>query len=376
MELQKDKRNAWRNVLLYSAIILAFCVADLLQTDVFYSVAENRILASKPRFTMQNLLSGEFEADYIEYVDDQFVSRDNWIVLRTYMDMALQKKEMNGIYLAKDDYLIEQHLSEDYSQETIDEKVGLLQNLVKAYPQTMVMLAPTADNILIDKLPMKAPYYDQSVLLEQVKSTIGETRVVDVFDALKEHSEEDIYYRTDHRWTTLGAYYAYLEWAKVKGVSPARYPLSSLQTVTEEFRGTLQPKVNFTVDGEAIQMFPQTLILPIKVTYDFSKETDSLYEENYLEGSNQYGFFLDGSHGMVEIETTAPVNKQLFIIKDSYANSMIPLFINHYKKIYVLDLQYLNGSLFDLMQSYDERGNMDVLVLYNCIEFLEEFQYK
>lgn len=376
MELQKDKRNAWRNVLLFSAILLVFCVVDLLQSDIFFSETENRILASKPKLTMQNLLSGEFAADYKEYVDDQFVSRDNWITIKTYMDMGLQKKEMNGIYLAKDDYLIEQHLPEEYSQETVDEKVVLLQDLVKVYPQTMVMLAPTADNVLIDKLPMKAPYYDQSVLLEQVKSAIGGAQVVDVFDTLREHSGEDIYYRTDPHWTTLGAYYAYLEWARVKGFSPVRFPLSSLQTVTEEFQGSLQPQVNFAVEGEAIQIFPQTQILPVKVTYDFSEETDSLYEESYLEGKNKYGYFLDDTHGMVEIETTSPINKQLFIIKDSYANSMIPLLTTHYEKIYVLDLQYLNGSLFDLMQTCDERGNMDVLVLYNCIEFLDEFQYK
>lgn len=376
MELQKDKRNAWRNVLLFCAILLAFCVADLLQPDVFFSDMENRILASKPKLTMQSLLSGEFATDYSEYMEDQFVSRDNWISIKTYMDLALQKKEMNGVYLAKDDYLIEQHLPEAYSQEVVDEKVELLQDLVKVYPQTMVMLAPTADNVLIDKLPMKAPFYDQSVLLEQVKGTLGEERVVDVLDTLREHANEDIYYRTDPHWTTLGAYYAYLEWAGVMGFSTARYPISSLQTVTEEFQGTLGPKVNFSVEGEAIQMFPQTQIWPTKVTYEFSKETNTLYEESYLEESNKYGYFLDGTHGMVEIETTSPVNKQLFIIKDSYANSMIPLLTMHYKKIYVLDLQYLNGSLFDLMQSCDERGNMDVLVLYNCIEFLDEFQYK
>ncbi len=376
MELQKDKRNAWKTVLLFCAILLVFGVVDFIQPDRFFSEKENKILAAEPKLTMHSLLSGEYAADYSEYLDDQFVSRDNWIAIKTYMDLALQKKEWNGVYLAKDDYFIEQHLPENYSQEMIEEKVALLQDLVKEYPQTTVMLAPTADNVLIDKLPMKAPFYDQSILLEQVKGAIGGERVVDVLGVLRDHTEEDIYYRMDYRWTTTGAYYAYLKWADTKGFSPVRYPLSSLQTVTEEFWGSLQPKVDFNVEGERIQIFPQTQILPVKVRYDAWKESDSLYEESYLKGENKYGYFLDNEHGLVEIETTSPVNKQLFIIKDSYANSMIPLLITHYKKIYVLDLQYFNGSLFEVMQACDERGNMDVLVLYNCIEFLDEFQYE
>lgn len=375
MELQGKKRNAWKNVILYSVIILAFCVADLMQEDIFFSESENRILASKPKLTMQTLLSGAYASDYEKYVNDQFVGRNNWITIKTYMDIGMQKKEVNGVYLAKDDYLIEQHLTEEYPQELIDNKLALLENLVEEYPQTLVMLAPTADNVLTDKLPMKAPFYDQSTLLSQVKKSVGANRVVDVIAALREHAGEDIYYRTDHHWTTQGAYYAYREWAQAKGVSPVRYPISSLQTVTEEFQGTLQSKINLPVEGEPIQIFPQTQILPIKITYDFVTASDSFYEEKYLEGKNKYGYFLDDNHGMVEIETTSPVKKQLFIIKDSYANSMIPLLATHYQKIYVLDLRYYNGKLFDIMQNCDEYGNMDVLVLYNCIQFLEEFKY-
>lgn len=375
MDSESNKRNAWRNVILFSAIILAFCVADLVQKDIFFSESENRILTARPKLTMQNLLSGEYASDYEAYVNDQFVSRDNWITLKTYMDIGLQKKEVNGVYLAKDDYLIEQHLTEDYSQEMVDEKLDLLKGLVEKYPQTQIMLVPTADNVLTDKLPMKAPFYDQSTFLAQVKEAVGKERVLDVTEALKAHAEEDIYYRTDHHWTTTGAYYAYKEWAQAKGVSPIRYPLSSLQTVTEDFQGTLQSKINLPVDGEAIQIFPQTQILPIKVTYDYTVKSDSFYEESHLERKNKYGYFLDDNHAMVEIETTSSIKKQIFIIKDSYANTMIPLLATHYEKIYVLDLRYYNGKLFDIMQKTDEYGNMDVLVLYNCIQFLEEFQY-
>ncbi len=376
MEPRDKKRNAWRNVLFFSIILLVFCVADLTREDIFFSESENRILAQKPRFSMESLFSGEYMKDYEEYVNDQFVSRDNWITLKTYTDILLQKKEINGVYLAKDDYLIEQHLPQDYSQEMIDGKLELLEGLVKEYPQTQVMLVPTADNILLEKLPAQAPYFDQKELLEQVEGKVGESQVINVFDALTEHAQEEIYYRTNHHWTTRGAYYAYMEWAQVNNFSPVRYPLDSLQTVTEDFRGTLYSKINLPVEGETIQMFPQTEVLPVKITYDMGVSSESFYEEKYLAGKNKYGYFLDDIHGLVEIETTSPIRKQLFVIKDSYANTMLPLLATHYEKIYVLDLRYFNGKLFDFMQSCDEYGNMDVLVLYNCIHFLEDFEYK
>lgn len=375
MEPLDKKRNARRNVIFFCLILLVFCVADLVQKDIFFSESENRILTQKPRFSVESFFSGEYAEAYEKYVNEQFVSRDNWITLKTYMDMALQKKEINGVYLAKDNYLIEQHLAKDYPQELVDKKLGLLNKLVQEYPQTQVLLAPTADNILLDKLPAQAPYFEQRELLQQVKDSVGEGQVINVFDILTEHAKEDIYYRTDHHWTTRGAYYAYLEWAEANNFSPVRYPLSSLQTVTEEFQGTLQSKVNLPVDGEAIQMFPQTNLSPVKITYDLGLAADGFYEEKYLKEKNKYGYFLDDIHGLVEIETTSPIRKQLFVIKDSYANTMLPLLATHYEKIYVLDLRYFNGKLFEFMQSCDEYGNMDVLVLYNCIHFLEDFEY-
>ena len=375
MVMQDEKRNAWRTVLFFCAIMLILCVADLVQQDIFFSESENRILAEKPELNVKNLLSGKYMEDYETYLNDQFVSRNTWITLKTGMDMLLQKKEINGVYLAEDGYLIEQHLDSDFKEETIAKKLDLLDALVQQYPQTQVLLAPTADNILTEKLPLQAPYFDQRAFLSRVKDTIGEEHVIDIFPALSEHAQEAIYYKTDHHWTTTGAYYAYLEWAKANEFEPVEYSLDTLQAVTGDFKGTLQSKLNMPVKGEEIHIFPQTLTSPVKLKYDMMLETESFYEEKYLTGKNKYGYFLDDNHGLIEITTDGPAKKQLFIIKDSYANTMIPLLAEHYGKIYVLDLRYFNGKLFPFMESMDEYGNMDVLVLYNCVHFIDDFRY-
>lgn len=375
MDLYGERRNARKTVIFLCLIMLAFFVGDLLQKDVFFSESENRILATKPKLSNDGVLSGEYMEQYEEYVNDQFVGRNTWIMLKTRMDLLLQKKEINGVYLAEGDYLIEQHPEDAFEQATIDKKLALLKNLVELYPQTRVMLVPTADNILTEKLPAFAPYFDQRAFLQQVRDTIGEESVIDMFAALEPHAGEEIYYRTDHHWTSLGAYYGYEAFTKAYKLPTRWYLKEEMQTVTDTFLGTLQSKLNLPMEPEEIKIFPRTLETKVQLTYDFGKKSNSFYSDSFLQGKNKYGYFLDDNHAIVEIERESFSQKVLFVIKDSYANSMIPLLAHHYQKIYVMDMRYYKGNLPEFMQSCDEYGNMDVLVLYNCVHFLEDFNY-
>lgn len=369
-----EKKNAVLTIAVISSIILIFTAVDLLQGDRLFSETENRMLASKPEFTMKALFEGNYTKDYETYVTDQFVSRDKWISLKTYTDIALQKKEIGGVYLGADGYLIEQHLPENYTLEKESEKISLLGKLVEGW-DAMVMLVPTADNILKDKMPAYAPYYDEAGLLGRVEAAVGAEHYIDVCSVLRQHAGEEIYYRTDHHWTSLGAYYGYLAWAEAMGRPAGLYDVEGLEAVTEDFLGTLHSKVNLDMPGEPILYFPETLIYPVKVTYDRRKTTDTCYEESYLETKNKYGFFLDDNHAFIEIDTDCGNGKTLFVIKDSYANCFIPLLLPYYEHIYVMDLRYFNGRLFQFMEGYGTGDDMDVLILYNCVHFLEEFLY-
>lgn len=375
MDIYGKKKNAYKNVGFFCAIILAFLIGDLICPDIFFSENENRILTSKPKISKEGLLQGIYMEKYEAYMNDQFVGRNNWIRLKTYSDILLQKKEINGVYLAEDGYLIEQHPVENYDQETIESKITLLQQLCRRFPQTCVMLVPTADNILQRKMPLFAPAFDQREFLNQVKEAVGEEKVIDLFPILEEHEEEEIYYRTDHHWTTLGAYYGYQSFAKAYGLPAKNYLRKEPVAVTESFQGTLQSKLNLPQKAEKIYMFPQTMDKEYEITYDGVRKTGSFYEEKYLTGKNKYGYFLDDNHGIVEIERKSYSKKVLFVIKDSYANSMIPLLAHHYKKVYIVDPRYFNGDLFSYMDSCNEYKDMDVLVLYDCIHFIEDFKY-
>ena len=374
-----EKRNALMTIIVISVIILIFTAADFMHGDRIFSETENRVLASRPRFSRESLLSGQYTRDYEEYVTDQFVSRDKWIKIKTWTDMALQKKLIGGVYLGKDGYLIEQHLPEDFTEEQEEQKLKLLEGLVRDW-DARVMLVPTADNVLTDKLPEFAPAFDQKAFLERVRERVGEENYIDVYWTLREHWQEEIYYRTDHHWTSLGAYYGYQAWAEHENRLKTVYRPESMETVSENCLGTLHSRINIDMPGEKIQYFPLTAQRPVTVTYDLQKQTDTLYEESYLDTKNQYGFFLDDNHAFIQIDTCFHNGRSLFVIKDSYANCFIPLLTSHYEHIYVLDMRYYNGRLYSLMEQYlpdgTEGGEMaDVLVLYNCIHFLEDFKY-
>lgn len=377
MKLENDKLHAGMTVALFALVLLVFAAVDMAESDRLFSQTENRILAQRPKWSLESVLDGSYEREYETYATDQFVSRDTWVMLKTRMDILLQKKVIKGVYLAADGYLIEQHLPQEYDGELTDKRLDQLRQLTERYPQSLVMLAPTADNILTEKLPSHAVSYDQSRLMERVKGQIGEEHVIDLFPILREHREEYIYYRTDHHWTTLGAYYAYLEWARKVGYPPRDYDPQDLETVSDSFLGTLHSRINLPMEPDEIQIFPRTNRRSVRITYDFDRETSSYYEPSYLEDKNQYGYFLDDNHAFVEIETAYYADgKELFIIKDSYANSLIPILAPHYEKIYVLDLRYYNGSLFSLMDQYVTDDRVSVLVMYNCIHFLEDFSYR
>jgi len=382
----KKKITQLITIVMGIVVLLGLTIADFIARDRTFSQTENRILAKAPKFSFEELFKGDYTSDFETYVTDQFVFRDRWIALKTATDILLGKKDVGGVYLTKEGGLIEKHLPSDIDPKKASEKVTLLSELLQYYEESgtfenfHVMLAPTADNIQTYRLPDYAQYFDQKSYIQQVTEAVGEEHMIDVWETLEANKDEYIYYLTDHHWTTQGAYLAYLEWAEKNGVTPVSFGEDDRTVLSEEFLGTLHSKTNLDLKPDTMEAYKVPEEREFQVYYDMLPSAkDSIYEEKHLSTKNKYGYFLDDNHGFVQIETGINNGKTLFIIKDSYANCMVPFLTEHYETICIIDLRYCNMSLYQLielaMQTYAPEDQYDMLVLYNVIHFIDEFKY-
>lgn len=349
--------------LLFSFIILFFTISFFVMPKQSFSENENRYLEKIPKFEFETLINGKFIENVQSYVNDHFPFRNFFMNLNTKMERLLGKEEMNHVYYGSDGYLLEK-----YDQPKNYDKIAKVLNQFyadKNYANMSFMLVPTSITINQEKLPKNAPTYNQikemNELYEQIKFD-----TIDVTETLKQGNKDyPMFYRLDHHWTSYGAYYAYQEYCKMNDIKPIPISEFEIKEVTETFKGTLYSKVlDDDLKPDKIHIF-----VPKKQNYEVNyvmtnRITDTLYEESYLTKKDKYSYFLDNNQPLITITNKDIHNqKELLVIKDSYANSMIPFLVNHYEKVHVIDPRFYKLSIEDYM---DKNQNIkDVLILYN-----------
>lgn len=371
----KKKPNGYRYFYhltgcLFVIFILAVLIINFIVPDKGFSQKENRVLASRPAISVSQLTSGKFADGYETYVNDQFFLRDWWITLRATAQRILGNTKENGVFLGKNGYLMEDFTAP--SQERLNRTVNAMADFAARHSELpqYALIAPNAVNILSDKLPALAAATDQNPYLDATASALEKAGVtfVDVRDTLSQHKEDNIYYHTDHHWTTQGAYFAYLQLAKVLGINSSSISYDKLP-VSKSFQGTLSAKSGFRASKkEEMDVFlPRDEVPSSVVNYvDEQKKTASFYDTSQLETRDKYAMFFGGNHSKVVITTPTEENRTLLIIKDSYANSLVPFLAPFYRKIVLVDPRYFYDDLEELMQVEEIQ---EVLYLYNANTF-------
>ena len=356
-----------RNKIITSFFCLLLAVSaliGLLMPDRYYSEREKRTLTQKPKFTVANFISGEFSDELEKYLTDQVPLRDGWVTMKTYMELAIGKRESVGVYICKDTYLMDKFTS--YSKKQLVANAAALVDLQEKLAAEGIsmntILVPMAAQVLTDKLPAYAPVADYAAILQVLTDAGVDT--TDVLSALVAHSSENIYYRTDHHWTSLGAYYAYCAW---RGIEP-NVDEWTQEVLCDDFYGTTWNKVPLpTVPAEEITAWYKHINR--SVSYNNGQyETDSIYERKYLSGSDQYAVFLNSNQAQTVIEGSGKSGK-LLLIKDSYGNTFSQFPVEDYAEVHVLDLRFFKG---DVTEYAKENGITDTLVLYGTQSFVKD----
>lgn len=205
-------------------------------------------------------------------------------------------------------------------------------------------------------------------ILPSITAQDSSIKTVSIFDTLKAHANEYLYFRTDHHWTQLGAYYGYVEFCKARGFEPvaldqfdrADYTgyLGSFYTATNSAALAANPdtveayipradvNLSFTqTDGQTVESWP---LIADGEQYD----TTSKYIA-YCAGDQPYEEIVNND--MAE-------GPSIVVVKESFGNCFLPFLVNHYKNVYVVDYRSYTGTVTDLVNS---TGATDVLLLNN-----------
>lgn len=350
-------------------------VVNIFTPDKGFSEEENRVLQEKPDFSLSNYIEGRYESKLETYVNDQFLLRNAFIKIKASADVTAGKLEANGVYRGKDNYLMEELTVPN--KKTMKNTLASLKQFKRHYKKldAFFLLAPNAGNILEEKLPNFTELNDQNGAMDNFFQEIkgfGYTPI-DIRDTFAKHTEDtQLYYRTDHHWTTDGAYLAYKQ--AVKKMKLKDKVTYKPYVVKNDFRGTLASKSGF-VNGvnDAIKIY-----MPYKdkdynnsVIYyaDTKTKTTEFYQLDNLDTKDAYTVFGGSNHPMYTIKTPTKSSEKLLLVKDSYANSFIPFLAQSYREIVVVDPRYFFDNIDDIIKAEEIT---QVLFLYNANTFFND----
>lgn len=362
---------------IFMVLLLGLAGKEALSHQRTYSPVEKRELQTRPEISITKVLDGRFQKKYESYLRDQFPGRDHWVSFQTDMELFMGKNEIHNVYIGKNHYLLEHYTEKEFDPQQISKNLQALEKFVgkaKQNADVHVMMVPTKSWVLREKLPAFAPHYKEQKFYDALQQKLEKEDVlISVEPVLDAHKEEEIYYRTDHHWTTLGAWYAYEQYTKAVGGDLQRaQEKRKFRCISKDFYGTTYAKINYARQADKIEIYEPADKL--RVVYNMGeKKTKTLYDVSFLKTADQYSVFTGGNQAVLEITGGIKNGKTLLLIKDSFANSIIPFLAEDYEKLVVVDLRQLNVSGDRLLEMFSPT---DILILYNSAQFAQDKEFE
>lgn len=362
---------------IFMVLLLGLAGKEALSHQRTYSPVEKRELQTRPEISITKVLDGRFQKKYESYLRDQFPGRDHWVSFQTDMELFMGKNEIHNVYIGKNHYLLEHYTEKEFDPQQISKNLQALEKFVgkaKQNADVHVMMVPTKSWILREKLPAFAPHYKEQKFYDALQQKLEKEDVlISVELVLDAHKEEEIYYRTDHHWTTLGAWYAYEQYTKAVGGDLQRAQgKKKFRCISKDFYGTTYAKINYARQADKIEIYEPADKL--RVVYNMGeKKTKTLYDVSFLKTADQYSVFTGGNQAVLQITGGIKNGKTLLLIKDSFANSILPFLAEDYEKLVVVDLRQLNVSGDRLLEMFSPT---DILILYNSAQFAQDKEFE
>lgn len=347
------------------AVIYGFSIATLVIPDKEFSPDENRYLQQKPEFSFENLKSGKFTASFADYFSDQIPLRGLFVETKALAECAMLKQENDSVLAGSDGYMI----AEDYYPD-LDEarkNIKAINRFAAALPDDVefdAAIAGRAQDVLVSHMPALYPAEEQTSRVFGYLDENLETGRIDLLTPLRERADagEYVYYRTDHHWTTLGAYYAYCGILESWGMEPLPLDSFTRETASDEFYGTTWSKAGMRwVGPDTIEFFRFDGDESYTTAIEGKESFSCFYDRSYLDVKDKYSAFIGGNNARVTITSGKPGREKLVLIKDSFGHSLAPFLAAHFD-LEIIDLRYFKTPAVDFVK---ESGASRVLFLYN-----------
>ena len=372
-------------VLAFLFIICAFTILFFALPDEKFSDEENRALQQFPKFNFDNLISGKFTDDIGKYYADQFPFRNTFVGAKTAVSYALLLNQNKGAVIAKGGYIIQRYdLYDDVeanfdmdftfneTMQYIKSNCGYIntfkENLAEIGDINLIFaVAPRKIDVMTNKLPAFFPIERNQIYYDKLEENINQDIYHDLKSVLLSKNDEYIYYRTDHHWTTLGAYYAYLSLGEKIGYEPPNPQGYNIEKVSDDFYGTTWSRAGAKwIPPDEIYYYRFYDDTGMYITEIHGRKTiNGFYDFEFLQKKDKYASFIGGINARTSIYPNTRVSyieprKKLLLITDSFGQSIVPFLALHYD-LEIIDLRFFTDNIYDLII---DSNIHDVLILH------------
>lgn len=362
-------------VLLFIGIIVVMQAAFWLLPRRSFSENEKRVLSEAPQIDAAGIADGSVFRSIESYLSDHFPGRELWVGANAYLENAEGRGATEDIVRGTDDWLFTAPVSDD--RETLWDNMQAITTFAEKQSVPVTMMAvPSAGAVVSDKLPALHLPYPDADLLEEARRIAGNTlHWVDLYtDFCSAEQPERLYYRTDHHWTTEGAYRAYCLMMEELGQSSVPHDDFTVEQITD-FYGTSYSKSGlWLTEPDTLELWTDSDIQAVTTVYDANRADpvtrEGMFFREYLEDADKYPVFLSGNHARVHIETNADSGKRLLVIKDSYAHALAPFLAEEYSTIDLIDLRYFKQQT--ISSWLEENPADEILLVYGLSSLVED----
>ncbi len=332
-----------------------------------FSAQEKKKLADFPELSVEKIMNAEFQSGLDTYMSDHIPARNFWAGLSSDYELAVGRNGSKGIYLGSDNYLFPKPAE---TGENLMKNAGYIKEYADDSDIPVYMtVVPSSGYINSSKLPMNHEPYNDGEIIDKFAASLGKnvTFVNVCKDFRKKADSRQLYYKTDHHWTSAGAFEAYTLLGKTMGYQPVGEDQFKKDKVGDFYGTSYSKSALWHMPPDTIELWKNKSQKEGSVKVEISdgsdkKTLDGYFSMEQLKNDDKYPVFLDGNHSLVTATNDNAEKGTLIVVKDSYAHAFVPFLSQNYHKIIMADMRYYKKDISALAEKENADG---ILFLYS-----------